>query len=744
MKWIKIFLICVTAVMLMTFSGNSYAENDIRKLCNKDIVYNDREVSHSKELRIACENERFRLLVYDETAVFGLEDKSDGYIWWSSPAESDIDTEASQVAKEELRSSAVLRYGIPEKRSDNNFLRSGSGACEVSVIDIDNGIRLYYDYKSAGFSFYVDYTLESDCLKASLEVSEITERSPSDIATEITLLGSFGASDDTENGYFIVPDGSGALINFNNGKTWTAPYSQRIYGNDTALVPEKRYSVSEQAYLPVYGIVKDNNAMLAVASEGDSNAFISAEVSGQSGSNYNICNFTFVLRSTDTYYTAGSNSERLTVFENGDINCGDIEIMYYPIAKENVSYTDVADCYRNYLINNCNMQKKTDNASLYVELYGGTERKKSVFGIPFMMKQSVTDYDGAKIILEKLKENGVDNMVVSYRNWTDDGIKNKVDTSAEPSRTLGGKKAFRDFVDFVKSNDYEFYPVSDNIYFNSGNGYNMLSGSAVRVSGSYSEINYYDLAYGVPDSFRKSSMLLSPECFSEVFSEITANYSCEGLNGVSLGKITTSLYGDYSRNKISRHDTMNIVTENLSETGNSLDGGILADGANAYVLPYVNHIINVPLFSSGFDLSDGDIPFYQMVMHGIVPYTSTAVNGSPDAESLLLMSAVTGSSLRCDMIYEETNVLKDTEYDGLYYANYEKWIDAISAEYKILKPVLQAVSDSTIVDYNVENSGNIITSVWSDGTVIKADFDEKTIDFNGSIIRLSDYTEVVF
>ncbi|MDE6101774.1 MAG: hypothetical protein K2F73_02190, partial [Ruminococcus sp.] len=171
------------------------------------------------------------------------------------------------------------------------------------------------------------------------------------------------------------------------------------------------------------------------------------------------------------------------------------------------------------------------------------------------------------------------------------------------------------------------------------------------------------------------------------------------------------------------------------------NNGILADGANAYVLPYVNHIINVPLSSSGFDIFDEDIPFYQMVMHGIIPYTSTALNGSPDAENLLLMSAVTGSSLRCDMIYEETGVLKDTELDYLYYANYEKWTDTISVEYKILRPVLQSINDSTIVDYIVENSGRLITSVWSDGTVIKADFDEKIIDFNGNIIKLSDYTE---
>lgn len=726
MKRIKIFLLCVMFVFMTVICGNGHAENVVKKNVLKS--YDDIEVSNNKELRTAVENEKFRLLVYDETAVFGLEDKSNGYIWWSSPAESDIDEEVSEVAKEELLSSAVLRYGIPEKRSDNNFLRSSN--CETSVTDIDGGIRIFYDFGNSGFAFYVDYTLEKDCLKASLKTSEITESDPSNIATEITLLGSFGASDDTENGYFIIPDGSGALINFNNGKTESAPYSQRIYGNDISLVPERRYSVSEQVYMPVYGIVKKNNAMLAIASEGDANAFISAEVSGQSGSNYNICNFTFVLRSTDTYYTAGSDSEKLTVFENGDIQCGDIEVLYYPIAKENVNYTDVAECYRNYLLNNCNVRKNINTSPLYVELYGGTQRKKSVFGIPFMTKQSLTDYSGAKTILEKLKENGVDNMVVSYRNWTDNGIKNKIDTKAKPSRTLGGKSDFSDFMDFIESNNYEFYPVTDNIYFN---GFNVFSGT-VRISGSYSKIQPYNLAYGVPDSLRKNSFLLSPKCFGEMFSEIRKNYS--EMNGISFGSLSTSLYGDYSKDKISRRDTMNIITENLSQTEK-----MLADGANAYVFPYADHIINVPLNSSGFDIFDGNIPFFQMVMHGIVPYTSTAFNGSPDAENLLLMSAVTGSSLRCDMIYNETGVLKDTDADGLYYANYEKWIDTISVAYKIIEYVAETVGDSTIVEYNVENSGNLITSVWSNGTVITADFNNKTIDCNGNIIKLSDYAE---
>ena len=44
---------------------------------------------------------------------------------------------------------------------------------------------------------------------------------------------------------------------------------------------------------------------------------------------------------------------------------------------------------------------------------------------------------------------------------------------------------------------------------------------------------------------------------------------------------------------------------------------VFADGANSYVLPYVTNVSNVPVYSSGFNVTDFDIPFYQMVIHRI-------------------------------------------------------------------------------------------------------------------------------
>ncbi|MBR2284413.1 MAG: hypothetical protein IJ874_08365 [Ruminococcus sp.] len=688
--------------------------------------------------RYGAQNDKYRMIVEDRLGVFGLENLETGYIWWSSPLGATRDRIATPLLINELRSSNILRFGIPEKRSNNSVLRSGTTDCEITVKDIKNGIRVEYNYKKSGFKYPVEYTLEDDHLKASLKVSDIEESNATNVATEMTLLGSFGAAADTEDGYFVIPDGSGALVRFNNNKTMdTNAYTQRVYGNDTTVVPTSRGAVSEQIYLPVYGIVKENNGMLVVASKGDSNAYLTAQVSRQSNSSYNLCSFTFILRGTDTFYMSGNSNDKLTVFESGDIKSDDIELLYYPVEAEDggeVSYVDIAERYRQYLTEDAGVKTRTEDgrSPVYIDLYGGALKKKPVLGIPVTMKQAITKYDEAQEILSQLKDSGVEDMVVSYNNWTNDGIKNKVDTGAKASGTLGGSGDLSKLKSFMESNDISFYPTSDNSVFYSGNGYYSFTSTCVRVSGSYSRIISYDRAYGIPDGFKKNMSLLSPSYFSEVFTEAGDSYRDAGINGISVGDLTTSLYGDYGKKNISRCTAMGMLTDSYKLLDDKLDDGILANSANAYALPYVQHITGVPLSSSRFDLFNEDVPFYQIVMHGIVPYSTTAVNGDADSESLLLMAAATGSSLSYDMLYEETSTLKDTEYDEFYYSNYENWISTIAAEYKLLEPILSDVSSSTITGYETENDGRRITTTYSNGSVVTVDFDERSVDFNGS------------
>lgn len=691
--------------------------------------------------RYVVENEKFRMIADDRTAIIGLENKETGYIWWSSPLDTSRDEAASPLIINELRSSSVVRYGIPEKRNASNWIRSNTEDCSVTVSDIKNGIRVNYDYYKAGISFPVEYTIGEDCLKASLKVSEISETKKENVVTEISLLGSFGAGSSSEEGYFLIPDGSGALIRFNNGKIQKNSYSQKVYGADITAVPNRKNAVTEQIYLPVYGIVKEDNALLAVASKGASNAVLNASTSGISNSSYNLCNFSFILRNTDSFYMSGDITEEVTVFQRGDIDADDIEVRYYPISKENASYTDIAARYRKYLVEEAGVipKAKSDYSAMYVDLYGGTEKKTPVLGIPVTLNKSVTDYSQAKEILAQLRNSGVENMVVSYNNWTEDGIENKIDTEASPSRTLGGDREFKSLKNFMDSSDILFYPASDNRDFYSGNGYYSFTDTSVRVSGAYSRIVSYDRAYGVPDGSKDNKSLLSPSCFKEVFEEASDNYCSAGLNGISLGSLTSSLYGDYGRKEISRFDTMNLLIESYEDIDSKLSAGILADGANAYALPYVSHITGVPLNSSRFDIFDEDVPFYQLVMHGIIPYSTIAINSSADSEQLLMQAIAVGSQLNFDFIYEDVSELKDTEFDIYYYANYEYWLKTASAEYKFAAEILSDVSGCTIEEYIRSADGQTAETVYSDGTVIKVNFSEKTIDCGEKHYDLEEY-----
>ncbi len=751
---LKYIAVCIAAVSLLSASGNSYMgnygdgrifiasadvedenTNEDTAADNKSFAFDSQETENFRE---CAENDSYIMLVDDKSGNIGIKNKFTGYIWRSSPLGASQDELATPLLISELRSSNTLRYGIPEKSTNNNVLRSAVDSV-ITVSDIENGIRVNYKYDSAGFEFPVEYTLEKDHLKASLKISEIKEYNSVNIATEITLLGSFGAASEEEDGYFVIPDGCGALVRFNNGRTMdNNAYSRKVYGDDITAVPTVRGAVAEQIYLPLYGIVKKDNALLVVASKGDSNADLSVRVSRQSNSSYNLCNFTFRLRGTDTFYMSGSSTDKFTVFESGDIDSDDIELRYYPISAENADYSDVAECFRNYLINEKGISPKVDsgNSPLYIDIYGGVQKEKPILGIPVAMKTAVTSYEEAAEILAELRDNGGENMIVSYHNWTDDGIENKIDTSAEPSGILGGKRGFSKLKDFIDENGCTLYPVSDNRDFYSGNGYNSLNSTCMRISGSYARIVSYDRAYGIPDGFKDNMSLLSPSLFSEVFTEAADNFADNGLNGMALSELSDSLYGDYGKKKISRFDAMKAAEECMGYIDDKLENGIIADCANAYAIPYASHIVNVPLTSSRFDIFNEDVPFYQMVMHGLVPYSSTAVNAAANSTDMLLKSAVFGSLLRYDMLYAETDTLKDTEYDVYYYANHSEQTAVAAEEYKLLKPIYDDISDSFMIGCEIENGGRLITAAYSNGTVVSADLDEKTLNFNGRLIKL--------
>ncbi|MBR3631093.1 MAG: hypothetical protein IKN55_11580, partial [Oscillospiraceae bacterium] len=681
-------------------------------------------------VREGAENDKLRMYYDEDTAMIGLMNKETGYIWWSSPLEANRDTRATRTLVTDLQSSAVLTYGDAGSRGVTN-LRSRNQS-EIRIKELDDGITVSYEFSKAGITIPVSYRLEDDHLAVSVRTADIKETKTAQgiSATQLTLLGSFGAAGPEEEGYFVIPDGCGALIRFNNGKASTKSYSARVYGRDITTVPTTRPPVTEKLLMPVYGIVKQDNAMAVIVEKGDGNVTLNASVSGQSLSSYNICSFNYMLRGSDTFYMPGDYGT-LTVFEDGPIKAEELRVRYYPLTAEaETGYMQIAQTYRDYLLGDGGVTEKTqpDTAELYLDLYGGCMKNRSVLGVPVTVRTSMTSFDEAKEIVSGLHDSGVDKMVVVYNQWTNEGISGKVDNKAAPSGTLGGSSAFKRLSSYLSEQGDSFYPAVNNKEFRSGNGYYSFFNTTIRISNAYSRQMRYNLSYGVQDTSKKTLPLLSPGTFTELYGKLAAAYSKKNIGGVCFGEMTSTLWGDYGKQNMGREDTMHALQESYQTVKNA-GVGMLSDTCAAYAFPYTDRITDVPLQSSRFDVFDEDIPFYQIVMHGVVPYSGTAINASADSRAAFLTSVATGCNPAFDMIYAEASDLKDTDFDRYFYSHYAFWTDTAAEEYRIAKEVLSGVSDQKITNYT--RSGDVSVTTFENGTEITVDYANETITSGG-------------
>ncbi len=691
--------------------------------------------------------------------------KSTGKYWWSAPINAFADdtvinqikgTTMKEAQRRQISSNVILTYAELEqsKRTTKTVYSAASGVTEKAK-NINNGIQITYDFKKPKITIPVTYTLEEDGLRVAVETANIVEKNSSEedgmVITNIALTPQFGAAPATDidgnkvEGYMIVPDGSGAVIEYNNGKSGYNTYNQKIYGRDYTAVPLTAPKITDQAYLPVTATVCGEDGLVAIADDGDANANVCAQVCGQSNQSYNTSYFTFELRSTDTYYMSGDSGNKLTVFEKGGIATPKISVLYVPIEKDGgVNYADVAQVYRNHLIENgLTASTESDSYNFYIDFYGGVMKQRSILGVPISLKTAMTEFEDAKSILEELSDKGVSDMVVGYNDWTNKLIKQNISTKFKPSGTLGGKSDFEDLQSYIDSVGGELYPTMDNLTMNSSTwGYWTLTSTAIRVSNAYSRQSSYSIAFGYEEK-GVSPALLTPNAYGKVFGQILDSFSDKGQKNISYGNFSTALVSDFlKKEKSVRDETKNKIVAGYEEATNGGIDKILCDGANAYIIKYASHITDVPIYSSGFNITDYDIPFYQMVIHGYVPYSSVAINKCSDAQEAFLLSIAYGSGLHYDMIYEDAQEISDTDYDDLYYANYRAWMDIAAAQNEVAEQALRKLSSMTIS--NFEREGNVLTTTYSgegasDVTVV-VDLDNVTVTVDGVSLDLSKTT----
>ena len=514
----------------------------------------------------------------------------------------------------------------------------------------------------ASFSMAIEYTLDHDHLNVRVPCNDVSYNKNVFYITEIQVLPFFGACSEQNDGYMLIPDGSGALVNLNN--TNKNATSVTVYSEDVNQDYENVSSIiSENTNLPGYGLKQGNHAFLAVLQDGASLATIKAvPYNNLTGLNHIYASYDYLER--QTFKPNGLVRGTEFVRYGSQSYQDDIVQSYYFLEGEHSTYADMAALYRNYLFGSSERSNVTGR--LYLESYGVINCKNTVLGFKVQQETPYTTVSQLGDMLQTLYDNHVGNVVVRYRNWANDPLISPIDTKGKVNSRLGNKQDLKALTEIQEN-------VGAKILWDWETMYSVrlpLLGSLSRKSNAvYSIQNVFVKEYYSKDDEDSGRYILNAGGLSTRLAQIASLSGKNNWTGVSLNNIGSDLYSDFSKSNYTlREDMIKTLVDGIKEFPD--EDTVAISGANSYLLPYADVVFDIPMDCSQYSSEDETVPFLQMVLHGYVPYTGSSVNLAYDYQQGFLKSVEYGAALQFTLNAGDSTILKNSQYSRLFSTNF--------------------------------------------------------------------------
>jgi len=706
-----------------------------------------------KGMELVCENDTLKLYTDTATANIAVYDKRNGNITYSNPLNPDDDPVANTANKNYLKSQFMLTYYNSDVKSGTydsytKCVKDGN----FKVESIANGVRYIYtvgDPKAIYFDIPLEYRLEGDHLTVSVPASGINEYGGGYVQ-RIQLLRYMGAASSAEDGYMVVPNGSGSIINFNNGKTKMASYSQYVYDLDPLAANYTTLENTDSAKLALFGICREDNGLLVTIEDGASTSLITAGISG-AYNDYNYAYPTFVLRTVDNLSMFGDGAEEVFVIEEDlyDIN---MEVRYTFLTEENAGYAGLANYYRDRLVSEGVLTKNSQNGDIpfYYDVICGVKETHHMLGVQYLRNFAMTTFEEAGNMSTELKNSGINNQVMNLQGWFNGGYYHDTPDKVKVTGKLGGKSDLEDLNDAVAANggtlyaDVEFQRVTfaaegglDGYNYNNENsryygaGYTAAFGQVNPTTlRNTSGLGYSETRYNV----------LSPKYLPRYVEKFVKKINKVDVTGISLRDLGSYLASDKRRtNVIHREEALDIVDgqlQLLETTGKKL----MTDAGNDYSFGYTTDIINAPIYHNEFFIVDESIPLYEMILHGYINYSSELLNFQDDEDltPVVLNMIEAGASPHYVFTWEESSKMKETGLNGYYATTFNVWKDEAVSVYNQVNEALKHVNGATIVGHEIVDT-DVRKVTYDNGVTIYINYGSKAVQVDGAEVPALSY-----
>ena len=711
-------------------------------------------------------------------------EKENGNVWYSNPV--DRQNATLPVRKPMINAQIHVKFFNIEKKEpvDQEFNNYGDsirkGCMEYEKLADGSGVKFTFGFPIANVYIPVQYRIVDGAFQAEIITEEIVGVGtyPYEIL-DIKLLPYFGAANESQSGELLVPDGSGALIDFNNGKNHNdiVFYNNMVYGSNITLPQDEADTVKEQISLPIFGsvwegtaaaadseettegeetaegeettdsVVTQDKAFLGVIISGDASSSIVASTRGKVSS-YNMIHPVVHMVEhkyirTGTSVFAGQEARVLAFSDNQLVN-QNFAVRYYFLNGDKANYVGMAEKYREHLQEANELKKSAlaDKKYLVLDLVGAVSIEKYVFGVKKPVVTALTTYNDVVTIVKELKAEGVDNLVINYIGALDGGLNNKVYSTVETESVLGSNKEFRAMIDYLNQEGVIFFLETNPVdVYNNGNGYDTNADTAKTFFDKYAFQYQYILDSEQKDNASRWN-ILHPEKLPGLVTKFVNAAADWKIGNISIDRIGKVLYTDYADDvpSTTRTHAMQYWEEALQYADENSDY-VMVHGGNAYTLAYSDIVSDVANGSSDYDLTDHTVPFYQIAMQGSTVLAPTAFNMSVDYERELLKVLENGSNLKYNLIYGDVDQLVGTEYDDMVSYSYKRWKEKIVEHYKTLQEVSAQFAGKDIIAHEMVAEEVTVTE-YDSGKVI-VNYTDEAYTYEGVEIPAKQYKVVL-
>lgn len=717
-----------------------YTEDYEPPEANADLLQDGKYVSVAR-------TDSLELFYNDVKGAIQVKDLRSGYVWKSIVDNDVFDVNSlNSLWKGTVQSAIGISYNDLKKRDTaSRQVYAGSECQWLTTEYIPNGVAVEYGFTTPGIFVTIEYTLEDDQLVVRVPVDKIREEYRYAVTT-IEMLPFMGASAGDEDGYLFYPDGSGAITTYEKVNTRPSNVLKASYYTytDKKVSFQSLWSSDDYdhyvASMPVYGIKNGDHAMFAAVSEGEENSGVEVYPSGTSRMALNHIGFSLYTRNVfdarANSITTGDSSSSAGIIQRVDkqLIWEDKEIRFFFLNGDDADYSGMADTYREYLLKKGLLKQAEDTAGampLALKLLMGTTKE----GMVFDEYISMTNYAQVKEILERLKAAGVENLELVLEAWQD-GYDNYEIWG--PASSLGGKGGLKELNRYLESwSQARAYLGVDTMDATSKTkGLNekddvLYNGLDVQIAASdMNGLNYYYL--NPQASFERNSRLLKK----------LGDYSRLGVAYETAGRYVYPDYNVERKNGVfTKAQTVDKMREMLAATKES-GRGVAVNGSNQYVYDRVDYLYNLREESYGLTISDYSVPFVQMVVSGLIPYTTEgAGNLAYDLQVQKLKWIEYGSLPSFYLTYESAQKLRNTDYDTLFSSTYADWEDIMLETYREFKDNLSVVYGQQMVKHEFLTD-DLVRLKYANGVRVYINYGDAPAGADGISVPAKNYLVV--